>query len=292
MIRSRGAVPGQGAAPGALCPESRGEGARADGLADDGGDEGSMGGRRRQVTAQGGRFEEADGAGGCIPWPELRVGSRADVGRLDVRAQYLCSPMGAGKEGEYAGSMEGKWQQGRAADEGSEGIGVAGGFPGSELQVGSEAGVARADATVDDCDSGGLRGSERQQGGMACGSDGGRADATNCFLRPELLTKFWADVDQESATADGGADGGSVEGRRQQDEAVQGDGAGGAGAASCFLGSELCGGVWADVGLPVAGARHLCGLVGTDRSSVEGDDYVGSMGGGRRHARRGDGWRL
>ena len=101
-----------------------------------------MEGRQQQVTAQGGRFGEADGVGGCIPWPELQVGSRADVGRLDVGVQYLCSPMGAGKEGGYAGSMESKQQQGKAADEGSEEIDVASGFPGSELQVGSRADVA------------------------------------------------------------------------------------------------------------------------------------------------------
>ena len=157
-----------------------------------------MGGRRQQVSAQGGRFGEADGAGGCIPWPELQVGSWANVGRLDVGAQYLCSPMGAGKEGGYAGSMESKRQQGEAADEGSEGTDVASDFPGSELQVRSQAGVALADATIGDCDSGGLMGSERQQGGMACGGDHGRANAANCFLGPELLAEFWADVDQES----------------------------------------------------------------------------------------------
>ena len=70
-IRSQGAVLGQGAAPGALSPDSRGEGARVDELADGDGDEGSMGGQQRQVTAQGGRFGGANGAGGCTPWLEL-----------------------------------------------------------------------------------------------------------------------------------------------------------------------------------------------------------------------------
>ena len=91
-------------------------------------------------------------------------------------------------------------------------------------------------------------GSERQQGGMACGGDHGRANAANCFLGPELLAEFWADVERESATADSGATGGSMGGGRQQGEAVCGDGAGGAGATSCFLGPELCGGSRADVG--------------------------------------------
>ena len=70
-VESRGAVLGQGTAPGALSPESRADVARADGLADGGGDEGSMGGQQRQVTAQGGRFGGANGAGGCTPWLEL-----------------------------------------------------------------------------------------------------------------------------------------------------------------------------------------------------------------------------
>ena len=61
---------------------------------------------------------------------------------------------------------------------------------------------------------------------------------------------------------------------------VRGDGAGGACAARCFLGPELRSGSRADVGLPVAGARHLCGLVGTDQSGADGDDYVGSTEGG------------
>ena len=210
-------MPGQGAAPGALSPDSRGEGAQVDELADGDGDEGSMGGRQQQGSTQGGRFGEADGAGDCIPWPELQVGSQADVGRLDAEAQYLCSPMGAGKEGGYGGSMESERQQGEAADEGSEEIEVASGFPGSELQVRSRPDVARADATVGDFDSGGLRGSERQQGGVASGFDNGRAGVANCFLGPELQAEFRADVARKSATADSGAIGG-IDGRQTATE--------------------------------------------------------------------------
>ena len=107
-------------------------------------------------------------------------------------------------------------------------------------------------------------GSERQQGGMTCGGDNGRADAANCFLGPELQAKFWADVARESVTADSSAIGGSMGGGWQQGEVVRGDGTGGVGA-SCFLGPELRSGSRADVGSPVAGARHLCGLVGARR---------------------------
>ena len=87
---------------------------------------------------------------------------------------------------------------------------------------------------------------------------------------------------QESATADSGAIGGSMGGRQQQGEAVRGNDAGGAGAASCFPGPELRGGSQADVGLPVAGARRLCGLVGTDQSGADGDDCKGSTEGGQQ----------
>jgi hypothetical protein len=63
---------------------------------------------------------------------------------------------------------------------------------------------------------------------------------------------------------------------------VQGGGAGGAGAASGFLGPERRDGAQADVGLPATGARLLCGLVGTDQPGAKCDEYVGSTDGGRQ----------
>ena len=71
-------------------------------------------------------------------------------------------------------------------------------------------------------------------------------------------------------------------GGRRHGEVVRGDGAGGAGTANCFLGPELRNGSRADVGLLVAGARHLCGLVGTDWLGADGDEYMGSLEGGRQ----------
>ena len=63
---------------------------------------------------------------------------------------------------------------------------------------------------------------------------------------------------------------------------MRGDSDGGAGAAICFLGSELRGTSRANVGLPVAEARQLCGLVGINQSGADDDGYVGSAEGGRR----------
>ena len=97
------------------------------------------------------------------------------------------------------------------------------------------------------------------------------------------------DVAEEGATAESGADGRSKEEGRQQGEVVRGDGTGGAGTAGCFLGPELRGGSQADVGLLMAGAWHLCGLVGTNQSGADGDDYLGSMGGGRQQGETVDG---
>ena len=94
-----------------------------------------------------------------------------------------------------------------------------------------------------------------------------------------------------NVTADSGAIGGSFGGRRQQGEAVQGGGAGGAGAASGFLGPELRDRSQANVGLPATGTRLLCGLVGTDQPDAKGGECVGSTDGGRREGKaRGGGF--
>ena len=111
--------------------------------------------------------------------------------------------------------------------------------------------------------------SEWQQGKVACGGDNRRAEAACCFLRPELLAEFWADVDWESATADSSTIGGSMGGRQQQGEAVHCDDAGGVSTASCFLGPELQAEFRADVAQKSATA---------DSSAIGGAE--GTMGGG------------
>ena len=102
-----------------------------------------MGEWRQRMATQGGRFGGADGAGSCTLWPELQIGFWADVGRPDVEAQHLCGPMGTGRDGEYAGSMESRRRQGEAGGGGPEGADAASCFPGSEFQVESRADVAR-----------------------------------------------------------------------------------------------------------------------------------------------------
>ena len=107
--------------------------ARADGLVDGSGSEGLMVERRQQMATQGGRFGEADGAGSCTPWPELQAGFRAEVGQPDVEAQYLCGPTSTNRsanDGECAGSMERRRQQGEAVGGGPGGAGAASCFPG------------------------------------------------------------------------------------------------------------------------------------------------------------------
>ena len=71
---------------------------------------------------------------------------------------------------------------------------MASSFPGSELQVGFRADVARADAMVSDCDSRGLMGSECQQDERVCRGDNRRTGAAHCFVGPELQAEFRADV--------------------------------------------------------------------------------------------------
>ena len=88
-VQARGVAPGQGAAPWAPSPESRADVARAGGLADGSGNEGSMVERRQQMATQGGRSRGADGARSCTLWPELQAKFRADVARADVKAQHL-----------------------------------------------------------------------------------------------------------------------------------------------------------------------------------------------------------
>ena len=73
----------------------------------------------------------------------------------------------------------------------------------------------------------------------ACGANDRRAEAPSCLLGPELKAESRADVAWANAAADSGAIGGSMGGGRQQGEAMRGNSAGGAGAASCFLGPEL-----------------------------------------------------
>ena len=78
-------------------------------------------------------------------------------------------------------------------------------------------------------------------------------------------------------------------GKRQQSEAVQGDGAREVDAASGILGPELQDGSRANVGLPESGTRLLCGPVGTDQPGDSGDEYVGSMDGRWREGEAGGG---
>ena len=141
-------------------------------LAGGSGNEGSIVERQQQMATQGGSSGGADGARSCTPWPELQAGFRADAAPAGVEAQHLCSLPGTDRsanDGGCAGSMESRQQQDEAVGGGSEGAGAASCFPGSELQVESRADVAQADVTVGDGDSGGLMGSERQQGRVAYG---------------------------------------------------------------------------------------------------------------------------
>ena len=97
--------------------------------------------------------------------------------RANVVAQCLCKPSGTDRSADdngCVGSMESKQQQDEAVSGGSGGVGTASCFPGSELQVGSRADVARADATISNGESGGLMGSERQQQGRRLATQGGR----------------------------------------------------------------------------------------------------------------------
>ena len=178
-------APGQGAASWAPSPGSRADVARAGGLADGRGNEGSIVEQQQQMATQGGRSGGADGARSCTSWPELQAGFRADVARADVGAQHLCSSSGtnrsAGDVG-CAGSIESRQQQDEVVGGGSEGAGTASCFPDSELQVESRADVAQADATVGDGNSRGLMGSEQQQGGVTCRGDNGRADRGGMLL--------------------------------------------------------------------------------------------------------------
>ena len=86
----------------------------------------------------------------------------------------------------YVGSMEGERQHGGAMGGCVRGAGAASCFPRSELQVESQAGVAREDATAGDGVDGGLMVSERQQGGVGHSGNLGEITAAGCFPGPEL----------------------------------------------------------------------------------------------------------
>ena len=199
--------------------------------------------------------------------------------QANVAAQHLCRPSGTDRSANDGGcvkSMENKRQRDKAVSGGSGRAGSASWFPGSELQVESRADVAWTDAMINDGEGGGLMGSELQQGKVACKGDNRRPRVAHCFLGPELRAGSQVDVAQGSVTADSGAIGGSLGGKRQQGEAAQGDGARGAGAASGFLGPELqdrAGGRW----FAVDGLRFVR-RVG---STGFGDGFAGGGGGGR-----------
>ena len=91
-----------------------------------------------------------------------------------------------------------------------------------------------------------------------------------------------------SKSADGSGCVGLMENKRQRDEAV-GGGSGGAGTASCFLGSELQLESLADVAWTDATISD--GRGGGSMGSDGSDDYLGSMGGGRQQGETASGQR-
>ena len=267
--------------------------AQADVTADDGDSGGVMKSVRQQdEVACGGDLGRA---GVAIKATE----SGADVGWLgsELRAEAW-STAGAwalyrrlDKENAQAWMQATRRWRAEAVGGGSEGTGAASCFPGSELQLESRVDVAQADVMIGDGDRGSLMGSKLRQDEVVSEGDNRRPGGACCFLGPELRAGSQAEVAQGSVTADSGAIGGSLGGKRQQGEAVRSDGAGGTGAASGFLGRELRDGSRADVGLPATGTRLLCGLVGTDQPGAKGDEYVGSTDGGRQEGKaRGGGF--
>ena len=127
---------------------------------------GSVEEERQRNEAVSGGFDGA-GAGNCFLGSELRMGSRMDVAQADAT-------IGGGESGGFMGSER---QQDEVASEGGGGSGgadAASCLPGPELQAESRMDVAQVVMTIDDGESGGLVGSERQQGKMAGEGDSGR----------------------------------------------------------------------------------------------------------------------
>ena len=120
----------------------------------------------------------------------------------------------------------------------------------------SRADLVREDMTADNGMLGGSMGGGRQQGEAMHGNGIGGTGAASCFPGPELRNKCRADVGLPAARArhlrglvgaeqlgvDDGEFLGSMEGRRQQGEAV-GRGSEVVGAASCFQGVRASSGV-------------------------------------------------
>ena len=134
-----------------------------------------------------------DGAGGAgeadgLLEPELQDRSRADVG-LPATGARLCGLVGTDQPGgngdEHAGSTDRGRREGEARGGGFERADTANRFPGSELQVESRTGVARAAAMADCGINGGSMMSGRQQGNVGHGSSLG-VQAAGCFPGPEL----------------------------------------------------------------------------------------------------------
>jgi hypothetical protein len=149
---------------------------------------GSVEDERQRHEAVGGGFDGI-GAGNCFLGSELRVESQVDMAQAGAK-------IGGGESGGFTGSER---QQDKVASEGGGGSGgadAASCLPGPELQAESRMDVAQAGMTIDDGESGGLVGSERQQGKMAGEGDSGRFGGACCFLGPELRAGSQADVAQ------------------------------------------------------------------------------------------------
>ena len=116
-------------------------------------------------------------------------------------------------------------------------------FLGSELQVESQADVARMGAMIGNSKIRGLMGSEWQQWGQRPATQGGRFEGAGGpgggTLWPELQAEYQADVDREGATAESGTNRRSMDGGQLQGGVVCGDSIRGAGTEGCFLGAEL-----------------------------------------------------
>ena len=77
---------------------------------------GSMGGGRQQGEVVRGGGAGGTGVASCFPGPEVRSGSRADVGLPATETRHLCGSVGTGQlgtdGGKFVGSTEGGRQQG------------------------------------------------------------------------------------------------------------------------------------------------------------------------------------
>ena len=112
----------------------------------------------------------------------------------NVVAQCLCKPSGTNRntgDSSDVGLMESKRQHDEAVSGCSGGVSVASCFPGSELQVGSRADVARTNAMISNSESRGLMGGQRQQQGQRPATQGGRFEGAggpgSSTLWPEVI---------------------------------------------------------------------------------------------------------